>query len=80
MVDISYSFSFISDNGNFFIVELVSGRPQILLDEELSNIPLCSLHCEMHNKCGSLEECNEALSVYDPKLQEGKNSDQEKLR
>lgn len=50
-----------------------------LLDEDLSSMSLCALHCEMRNteqllksigllahKIGSLEECNEELSQYGP--------------
>ena len=50
-----------------------------LMEEDLSNITLCSLHCEMRNteqllgslgllayRCNSLDECNESLSFYGP--------------
>ena len=50
-----------------------------LLDEDLSSMSLCALHCEMRNteqllksigllahKIGSLQECNEELSQYGP--------------
>ena len=52
---------------------------QFLLEEDLSHINLCSLHCEMHNceqllgslglfahRVGSLEELNQALSECGP--------------
>lgn len=52
---------------------------EFLLDEELCNVMLCSLHCEMRNteqllasvglfahRCNALEEFNEALSQYGP--------------
>lgn len=52
---------------------------EFLLDEELSNIALCVLHCSMRNveqllgslglfahRCDALDECNEALSNYGP--------------
>lgn len=50
-----------------------------ILDEELSSMCLCALHCEMRNteqllksvgllayEIGSLHECNEKLSEYGP--------------
>ena len=53
----------------------------ILLDEESTNAILCALHSEMKNteqllgslglfanRCGSLEECNEAISHCGPEL------------
>ena len=52
---------------------------EFLLEEELSSINLCALHCELRNteqllaslglfafKVGSLEECNTKLASYDP--------------
>lgn len=52
---------------------------EFLLDEELSNIQLCSLHQEMRNteqllgslglfayRIGTLKACNEALAIYGP--------------
>ena len=50
-----------------------------ILDEELSSLCLCALHCEMRNteqmlksigllahEIGSLQECNDELSKYGP--------------
>ena len=50
-----------------------------ILDEDLSSMCLCALHCEMRNteqlmksvgllayEIGSLQECNEELSKYGP--------------
>ena len=50
-----------------------------LLEEELSNVNLCALHCELRNTeqllvslgmfahdCGSLKDCNAVLSDYGP--------------
>ena len=50
-----------------------------LLEEDLSSVNLCALHCELRNteqllsslglfayKVGSLPECNEELSQYGP--------------
>lgn len=50
-----------------------------LLDEDLSSLCLCALHCEMRNteqilksvgllayEIGSLQECNDELSKYGP--------------
>ena len=50
-----------------------------ILDEELSSMSLCALHCEMRNteqllksigllayEIGSLEDCNQKLSEYGP--------------
>jgi len=64
-----------------------------LFDEELTQIPLCSLHCEMRNteqllgslglfahRCGSLEECNSSLANYGPEVSRGKNRIQIKKR
>jgi hypothetical protein len=55
-----------------------------LLEEDLSSISLCSLHCEMRNteqlvgslgllayKCNSLDECNKSLSCYGPENSRG---------
>lgn len=55
-----------------------------LLDEDLCNVSLCSLHSEMRNteqllgslglfsyRCGALEECNEAISNYGPEISRG---------
>ena len=52
---------------------------QFLLEEDLTNITLCSLHCEMRNceqllgslglfayRVGSLDELNKALSDHGP--------------
>ncbi|XP_048576933.1 uncharacterized protein LOC116615566 isoform X2 [Nematostella vectensis] len=52
---------------------------EFLIDEELTSICLCALHCEMRNteqllrslglyvyKCGTLEHCNEALADFGP--------------
>ena len=64
-----------------------------LLDEELTNVTLCALHSEMRNteqllgslglfayRCGSLEECNEAISHYGPELSRGHDRVPVKLR
>ena len=64
-----------------------------LLDEELTNVTLCALHSEMRNteqllgslglfayRCGSLEECNEAISHYGPELSRGHDRISVKLR
>ena len=50
-----------------------------ILEEDLSSMCLCALHCKMHNteqllksvgllahEIGSLQECNETLSKYGP--------------
>ena len=52
---------------------------EFLLEEELSSINLCALHCELRNteqllkslglfcfKVGTLDECNNELSKYGP--------------
>ncbi|XP_068743164.1 uncharacterized protein [Montipora capricornis] len=57
---------------------------QFLLEEDLSSINLCSLHCEMRNceqllgslglfahRIGSLDELNEALSDHGPESCKG---------
>lgn len=64
-----------------------------LLDEELTSVTLCALHSEMRNteqllgslglfayRCGSLEECNEAISHYGPELSRGHDRISVKLR
>ena len=50
-----------------------------LLEEELSDVNLCALHCELRNteqllsslgmfafQCGSLKNCNDVLAKYGP--------------
>lgn len=64
-----------------------------LLDEELANVTLCALHSEMRNteqllgslglfayRCGTLDECNEALSHYGPELSRGHSRITVKMR
>lgn len=64
-----------------------------LLDEDLCNVSLCSLHSEMRNteqllgslglfsyRCGALEECNEAISNYGPEISRGYDRIKVKLR
>ena len=51
----------------------------LLIDEDMTSVNLCALHCEMRNTeqllvnlglaaydCGSLDACNDILSVYGP--------------
>ena len=57
-----------------------------LLEEELCDVNLCALHCELRNTeqllislgmfaydCGSLKDCNYALSEYGPDSMKGRD-------
>ena len=59
-----------------------------LLEEELCDVNLCALHCELRNTeqllislgmfaydCGSLKDCNYALSEYGPDNMKGERQD-----
>lgn len=65
----------------FYIFSFTGIRDDLefLLEEELSSINLCALHCELRNteqllkslglfcfKVGTLDECNNELSKYGP--------------
>ena len=70
---------------SFYLLHLSSFKgmrddPTCILDEDLSSLCLCALHCEMRNteqilksvhgllayEIGSLPECNEELAKYGP--------------